>query len=46
MEIDNKKMKLITGGSVTAEAALIGGGIVALIIGIISGYTNPTKCNN
>ena len=46
MELEDKEMKEIVGGAITWEAVAVGGGIIALIIGIISGYTNPTECNN
>lgn len=46
MNIDEKEMKNVTGGAISA--GIIAGictGIVYLI-GVLSGYTNPDKCNN
>ena len=38
MELTEKEMYNVTGG--------IGWAGIAYIIGVISGYTNPSKCNN
>ena len=45
-KLENKELKEITGG---IGIGWIIGGIAAgltFIIGVISGYTNPNKCNN
>lgn len=44
--LDNGQLKTITGG---IGAGWIISGIVAgitFLIGVVSGYTNPNKCNN
>ncbi len=45
MELKETEMKTINGG-VSWEAIATVGGIITLILGIISGYTNPSSCNN
>ena len=45
MELNQKEMSQITGGVSWTVISAIAAGIV-YIIGILSGYTNPTKCNN
>lgn len=46
MELRKEEMSQIDGGAISwGVVAGIGAGIVYLI-GIISGYTNPSKCNN
>lgn len=45
MELNDKEMYEINGG-VSWEVISTVGGIIVYIIGIISGYTNPNKCNN
>ena len=45
MELSKNEMMKISGGVAWETVAAIGAAIVYLI-GIISGYTNPTKCNN
>ena len=46
MELTDNEMKEINGGGITWGTVAVGGGIIAFIIGIVSGYTNPSKCNN
>lgn len=45
MELTEKEMYQVNGGISWASLAGIGG-LIAYIIGVISGYTNPSKCNN
>ena len=45
MELKLEEMSKIDGGA-SWEAVVTVGGIITLIIGIISGYTNPSACNN
>lgn len=46
MELSKDEMYMIDGGAVSWKIlAGIGAGIV-LVMGMISGYTNPEKCNN
>ena len=45
MELTKQEMYEINGGvSWTVVSAIVAG--VVYVIGVISGYTNPTKCNN
>ncbi len=46
MELTKREMLNIAGGSVSWGTVSIIGGVISFIIGIISGYTNPTRCNN
>ncbi len=46
MELNDKEMNNVKGGAVSWPIVAAVGGVVAFIIGVISGYTNPTKCNN
>ena len=45
MELSKKEMFQVKGGIAWETVAVIGAAVV-YIIGIISGYTNPAKCNN
>lgn len=45
MELSKNEMYQVKGG-VAWETVSIVAGAVLFIIGILSGYTNPTKCNN
>ncbi len=45
MELSENEMMEIRGGVAWETIAVIGAAII-YIIGAISGYTNPTKCNN
>lgn len=44
--LTNDEMHLVNGGAAKwGVVALISGAIV-LIVGILDGFTNPTRCNN
>ena len=43
-ELNNTELENINGGGATLWLVL--GGIGILIVGILDGYRNPTKCNN
>ncbi len=43
--IDDKTMEKITGGASAAGIALIITAVVVFISGLISGYTNPERCD-
>lgn len=45
MELTEQEMYKISGGVSWEVVSAIAAGII-YIIGVISGYTNPTKCNN
>ena len=45
MELSQNEMFKVKGG-VAWDAAMVVGAIIIYIIGVVSGYTNPTKCNN
>ena len=45
MELNEHQMHEITGGASWAVLSAIAAGII-YVIGIFSGYTNPTRCNN
>ncbi len=45
MELSKNEMYQVKGGVAWETVAAIGAAIIYLI-GAISGYTNPTKCNN
>ena len=45
MELTEKQMKTINGGVAWALITGIGTAVV-FVIGILSGYTNPSRCNN
>ncbi len=45
MELKEEEMLKVNGGG-TLEAVVTIGGVITLILGIISGYTNPSRCNN
>lgn len=44
MELSNEELNHINGGGVKLSAALIIGGAITLIVGIIDGYLRPLKC--
>ncbi len=45
MELTNKEMNKVTGG---ASWGIIAAAAATLVyfLGVLSGYTNPTRCNN
>lgn len=45
MKLTNEEMFQISGGSTWGLIAGIGAALVYLI-GVVSGYTNPNRCNN
>ncbi len=45
MELSKEEMYQIKGGVAWETLAVIGAAII-YIIGVISGYTNPNRCNN
>jgi len=45
MELNEKQMHEVVGGASWTVASAIVAGII-YIIGVVSGYTNPTRCNN
>ena len=45
MELNEQEMYQINGGVSWTVVSAIAAGII-YIIGVISGYTNPTRCNN
>ena len=44
MLLENKELKEINGGKGIGFAVIFGG-IVSFIVGIIAGFTNPLACN-
>lgn len=46
MELTNKEMYDIHGGAVSWGLVAGLASTVVFIIGVLSGYTNPTKCKN
>ncbi len=47
MELNETEMiKARGGGGITVPIVSVIGGIITFILGAISGYTNPTRCNN
>ena len=45
MKLNDEEMKKVYGGAIPWEAVAAGVGIIAFLIGLISGITNPSKCN-
>lgn len=45
IELNKEELNNISGGIALRSKILIVGGVVAFIIGIIDGFTNPNKCN-
>lgn len=45
MELTEHEMYAVNGGVSWTAVSAIAAGII-YIIGVISGYTNPTRCNN
>lgn len=46
IELNNEHLSSIKGGGFNLGIILGVGALVVFIIGILDGYTNPTKCNN
>ena len=46
MELNDKEMFNVQGGAISWGVAGLIGGVLAYLIGVLSGYTNPTRCNN
>ncbi len=46
MNLSEKEMKSVTGGAVSWKVIAGICAAVAYLIGVVSGYTNPNKCNN
>lgn len=45
-ELNNKEMMLVEGGANWLVVGSIVAGLISFISGILSGYSNPVKCNN
>ena len=46
MELNNREMASINGGGVSWGVIAVIGGVLTYLIGVFSGYTNPSRCNN
>ena len=46
MELTNKEMYNVSGGGLSLAALAALASSVIFFIGTISGFTNPSKCNN
>lgn len=46
MELTNKEMYQVSGGGISWGLVAGLGAAIVYLIGIISGYTNPSKCSN
>ncbi len=46
MELSKKEMATVNGGAISWGAVSCIGGILAYLLGVLSGYTNPNRCNN
>ena len=46
MELNKSEMETINGGAISWGTIGCIGGILAYLIGVLSGYTNPNRCNN
>ena len=44
MEVNTSELKNIKAGSIKWGLVGLIGGIVAFVIGVVEGYTNPYKC--
>lgn len=44
MQLTNKQLYNISGGSILSKS-LVFGGIITFIIGVIDGFLRPLKCN-
>lgn len=45
-EIKIEEMKKVEGGMSEITIAGIVTGVITFVIGVLSGYSNPVKCNN
>ena len=45
-EIKIEEMKKVEGGMSEIAIAGIVTGVITFVIGVLSGYSNPVKCNN
>ncbi len=48
MQLNTDELIKIKGGAFGLRAAILTGiaGLITILIGVIDGYANPTKCNN
>lgn len=46
VELKNEEMNQVMGGSISVTAVIAGAAIITFLAGLISGYTNPVKCND
>jgi len=44
MEVSNQELKEIKAGAIRWGIVGIIGGIITFIVGVIDGFTNPSKC--
>jgi lactobin A/cerein 7B family class IIb bacteriocin len=42
--ISDKELKIINGGAISFGTALIIGGIVTFLIGVLDGFVRPLRC--
>ncbi len=45
-EINNCEMKKVEGGMSEIAIAGLVTGVITFVIGVLSGYSNPVKCND
>ena len=46
MELNNYELAKVDGGAISWGLVGCIGGVLAYLIGVFSGYTNPNRCNN
>lgn len=46
MELNKNELESVCGGAISWGIVGCIGGVIAYLIGVLSGYTNPTRCNN
>ena len=46
VELQEQELLEVKGGSISAITVIGIGALVVFLAGLISGYTNPEKCNN